>query len=167
MRLHPAILGAFAVMFTVLAGCYADKPIAPAGQAVFDDRLLGRWLFPQGEDEEPLEIVVARFAGNEYVVSPARDFSEKEALRVFVTEVDGQRFLNAQDLNPDLGERGYMFARYSFRSPDEGVLEVPGLDAIPHEVDTSDELARLFAQAAGSPDFYSGQTLVARRVRTE
>jgi len=157
----------FAIMLVTLTGCYANKPLGPVESGVFDDRLLGRWLYPQGDDGQVVEVVVARFNEMEYVVSPAHDFSETEALRFHVTALNGQRFINAQDLNPDLAARGFMFARYTLAGPDEGVLEVPALDAIPHEVSSSSQLAEHFARQAQSPGFYTSEPIVVRRVKEE
>ena len=42
-----------------LAGCYSDHSLATLEQAVFDERLLGNWLFPGSEDGSDItEIVV-------------------------------------------------------------------------------------------------------------
>jgi len=159
-KLKESLLGVLAL----LTGCYADQPIGPVAEAVFDERLLGRWQFPQTDGGEMVELVVLRFNESEYVVSPARDFSAKEALRFHITEVDGQRFINAQDLDPDLSKRTYMFARYHLPGPNEGLLEVPELDAVPHEAESSAQLAELFARGDKIQGFYKRDKIVVRRV---
>lgn len=155
-----ALLGVIAL----LAGCYADKPIGPTADAIFDDRMLGRWEFPASDGSGKFELEVVRFNENEYVVSPARDFSAKEAFRVHITEINGQRFINAQNLDPDLSKRSYVFARYEFVGPDEGLLEVPGLDVIPHEVESSAQLAERFTKGAEIQGFYDADKIRVRRV---
>lgn len=151
-----------------LAGCYSDHSLATLEQAVFDERLLGNWLFPGSEDgSDVTEIVVARFNEKEYVAAPAHEFSPKEGIRFFVTEIDGQRFLNAQDLTPDLERRGYMFARYSFRNDDEALLEVPNIDAVPHQVASSNELVEAFRTGTKTQGFFNDKPSVLRRIRKD
>jgi hypothetical protein len=60
-----------------------------------------------------------------------------------------------------------MFARYTIVSDDEIRLDVPELDAIPHEVASSVELAARFSSGADDPRFYGAKPSTLRRMTAE
>lgn len=155
---------ALVVVTVLLAGCYSNLPLGEPQAGLFDKRLLGRWLLSAEDASEATVLVVARFDDKAYVVSPENDFNDKDAMRVFVSEVNDDRFLNGQELNAELSERVFMFARYSFDDRDTVRLDVPALDALPHEVETSTRLVQHIVEHGDGPDFYTDKPMILRRL---
>lgn len=154
-----------ALFSTLMAGCYSNLPVGEPEEAVFDPRLPGRWSYPDPQSGENTVVVVARFSETDYVVSPEAQFREADALRMFVTRLNGQHFLNFQELRRSFAGRAYMFALYEVISSDEVRLDVPTLDALPHEVRSSDELRRVFMERGDIPGFYEPKPTILHRLK--
>jgi len=151
------------LLLLFLVGCYANKPIGDAGSSTFDERLLGKWLWPEEGESQHIVLIVARFNEKEYLVGPEEKFELKELLRVFTTKVGPDTFFNAQNLdNGDVEDRRYMFARYTFLDNDTVKLDIPGLDALPHEVASSEQLVEALRDKRSQPGFYDKQLLIRR-----
>jgi len=147
-------------LLVLLTGCYSNQPLGDAERAYFDERLLGTWLSDDGETK----LRVARFNKTEFVVSPVDDFNDKDAMRVFVTRVDSHYFFNAQELSRNWNDRMNLFARYEFDGDDTVVVQVPKLDALPHEVTRAAKLLKIIRDRADDAEFYTDEALVFRRL---
>jgi hypothetical protein len=98
----------------VLAGCpySADQPLGDPASAVPDPALAGTW---RSEDPESHEVISITFAGfNEHEMvgfswEPGPGDKAILALRLFVTPIGGEKFLNVRELRDDAE---WNFARY-------------------------------------------------------
>lgn len=157
--------GLLALLITFgLCGCYADKPIGSADSEIFDEALLGMWLWPEAGEPGGRPILVARFNDREYVVGSPSEFALKETLRVYVTQVGDDRFLNAQELLPAIEKRTYFFARYRFLDPDTVQLDLPRRAEFPDAIKSSQELVASIVNRGQDPTFYEEKSLVIKRI---
>lgn len=146
----------------IIAGCYSNKPTAPLEEAIFDERLLGKWSII--DDEGELILAVSRLGDKEYMVVPVTGDDQDEPLEFFITEVDGERFINAREIHEGKTDEDFMFGRYALLNDNEVIIEVPELDAIPHEVASSGELHRFISENMNNPGFFDDKPKVYHRV---
>ena len=150
------------VLLALIAGCYSNKPIAPLDRAVFDERLLGKWNIIDEEGE--LVLTVSRLGDKEYMVMPVAGEEQDEPMQFYITEVDGERFINAREIHEGKTDEDYMFGRYAVLNDNEVLVEVPELDAVPHEVSSSEELYRVISENMNNPEFFNGKPRVYHRM---
>lgn len=117
------------------AGCpYTTRlPLGVPDHGSFDTRLVGLWMGYDGE-EAVGPIRVFAFNDAEYYIEAGAEGDEPDAetdeerndepdrYRAFVFKIDGQVFLQINELGENGGEREYCFARYSLS--DDGTLEM-------------------------------------------
>lgn len=152
----------FVFLTLLIAGCYSDKPIAALEQAVFDERLLGKWSTI--DDEGEFIVLVSRVGEKEYMAIPDTEDDQDEPMRFYITQVGDERFLNAREVHNGKPEGDYMFGRYTVLNNKQVLIDVPELDAIPHEVASSKALYDVFREKSGQPGFYDGNPRVYHRV---
>lgn len=104
-----------AVAALLLFGCplASERPLSDPATAVVDPALLGTWKTTDAETQETSTIRFLPFNGREMagIGSDTGSDGEIAAYRVFATIVNGERFLNLQELRED-GEVEWYFARY-------------------------------------------------------
>jgi len=121
-------------MILAWSGCGSLVPIGDSTEAVPVPELVGTWQIVEDTDERPDHVAVFNFNDTEYYVElqerkldPSR--ADTLRLRVYITSVDGKRFINAQHIDsvkPD--ERVFFFYAYDL-SP-EGVLTLTELQDV-------------------------------------
>jgi hypothetical protein len=100
----------------LLAGCpYKSRaPLGPAADAKIDGGLLGRWKYEDKERKETGFLTISRFNDREMLISVDGDAGKApDMMRGFVTAVDGENFLNLQEIEGAYGDRRWMFVRYT------------------------------------------------------
>ena len=143
-----------------IAGCYSNKPIASLDKAIFDESLLGRWSTI--DDEGEFILTVSKLREKEYLAVPAEE--PDAPMQFFITEIDGERFINAREIHDGKVDEDYMFGRLSTSDDNEVLIEVPELDAVPHEVTSSEELLQVFSENMDKPGFFSDKPKVYHRM---
>lgn len=154
-RASLALLAAVpALLFLFACPLSSTKPLSDPAQAVLDGSLVGDWKAVDPESKESVTVTFLPFNGQELVAfsRSTEDANGKVDLyRVFVTVIDGERFLNVQELGtqPD-GE--WSFANYrvvgaslSLRFIDDGLFGSPA----PQTSDALREFVRGHLRAPG------------------
>ena len=104
-----------------LAGCYESKvPMASSDDSVIDESLVGQWKELSESAGISADMTVLKFNHNEYY---ARYGDGKSIIhcRAYIVIVDGQAFINAQNIkDSDDNQRTFVFFRYSLA--DDGFL---------------------------------------------
>ena len=157
-------------MIVVGTGCGSMVPISDSTEAIAVSELVGTWQIVDDNDELPDQVVILNFNDSEYYVELQErklDASKADTLRlrVYVTAVEGRRFINAQhigSMKPD--ERVFFFYAYDF-SP-EGVLTLTELqDVGEQEIDkfeTSEALNAFIRENVHNEALYGTSTQLIR-----
>jgi hypothetical protein len=74
----------------------SEHPLGNPAEAIADDSLIGTWKTTQGS-EEHLTITIRSSGERELLIEAEDPEEEPETLQAFVTELDGERFLNVRD----------------------------------------------------------------------
>jgi len=116
-RYRQAITALFYLLpLLLLTGCPYDSrtPLSPAADAKIDWGLLGRWKYEDKESKETGFLTISRFNDTEMLISVEGDAGKgPDMMRGFVTVVDGENFLNLQEIKGAYGDRRWMFVRYT------------------------------------------------------
>lgn len=111
---------AAAALLAALSCCLAacpfsyDLPLGAPADTIRDNALAGSWKMQDPESGQWVTIEFLRFNEKEYVAWSREPDGEAEkivAYRAFITEIEGERFLNAQELDAEPG-RAWSFANY-------------------------------------------------------
>ena len=115
----------------VLAGCplVSDQPLSDPAAARVDPALVGAWNTKDPETGELHTLTFLAFNEHELVAfAPGISGGRVDAFRVFVTPIEGERFLNVQELGT--GSSGWFLIRYRLEADrlvlsviDEGLFE--------------------------------------------
>jgi hypothetical protein len=96
-----AAIAAALLLVLLLSGCplVTEHPLSDPAQAVLDRALAGAWTMDDPDADEKGVLFFYPFNEREYVVVGRGEKTGKiEAYRAFTTEVAGERFLNAREL---------------------------------------------------------------------
>jgi len=137
----------------LLAGCpYGSEfPLGSPEEAILDEALLGTWEAVDGQDEEPP--LTIRSAGDRLLLITSEDSAEEEAepIPAFVSELEGERFLNIRDA------RQYFYARYKVQG-DRLLLRIVDEELFEGKTFSSTEELRAFVRAnLTDPRLYAGE----------
>ena len=103
------------LLLFLLAGCpYESRsPLGKPAEAKIDEKLLGRWKFEDKEKKESGLVTISRFNESELlIVLEEEGKKEQGMMRGFVTDIDGTKFLNLQDMQGGYKARKWIFVRY-------------------------------------------------------
>lgn len=151
MKRYQHVLFSFSAVLLMLVatGCGSEVPIQDSETAVFMPELVGTW-HPMAEVEDVDYVKILNFNDKEYYVElreKKADPAEAETLhlRVYVTQIDGQAFINAQPIGlEDEDERQFYFFTLAL-SPD-GVLTLTELqDLDDQQIDKFETSEALYA----------------------
>jgi hypothetical protein len=80
------------------AGCpfSSEHPLGSPEQAITDESLMGNWKTAEGSEEQ-LAITIRSSGERELLIAAKNPEEEPETFRAFVTELDGEKFLNIRD----------------------------------------------------------------------
>jgi hypothetical protein len=99
----------------LLAGCpyESTEPMsAPAG-AEIDGKLLGRWQYEDKATKEVGFLTISQFNENEVLIVMEEEGKKSpDTMRAFVTDIDGRKFLNVQEVKGKYQDRKWMFVSY-------------------------------------------------------
>lgn len=118
----------------------SEFPLSKCGEATIDKQLIGQWKLEAKEGEQAGVIIIHRFNDHEYLIS-AKGENESTAMlmRAFGTIIDGQTFLNVQEIsNPGEKKRPWNFVNYSI-SEDKLIYKVVEEDLFEKKSFTSPE----------------------------
>jgi hypothetical protein len=101
---------------SLLYGCPYDSavPLNRSEIAQIDKGLIGNWLYKSNDQKESGIITIFPFNESELLIvmreegKRAHDF-----YRAFVSIVDGEKFLNVQEIKPTNEKRSWIFVNYS------------------------------------------------------
>ena len=78
----------------------SEFPLSKCGEATIDKQLIGQWKLEAKEGEQAGVIMIHRFNDHEYLISAKGDNESTAMLmRAFGTIIDGQTFLNVQEIS--------------------------------------------------------------------
>jgi hypothetical protein len=147
----------------LLAGCPYEslEPLsAPAG-AEFDGKLLGKWKFEDKESKDIGFLTISRFNDTELLIVIEEEGKKgPDTMRGFVTEVDGRKFLNVQEMKGKYQDRKWMFVSYetgecslTFRIVNDSLTPSGGEKAL-----SSREVFELIKKNLGNKKIYDEPT---------
>ena len=128
-----------------LCGCpYESKvPLSASKDAEIEGDLLGDWTFVDKEgNREAKEGVITfiRFNDHEYLIVMKKD-DEIGRMRAFVTEINGYKFLNCQEIKEYGRESGrYSYIEYRIESNNEVLLRIVEGELFEEKFQSSEEL---------------------------
>jgi len=132
-----AVCCAVALLATLLSGCPFESkvPLGTAEHSIIDARLLGYWVWddPASKEESSL-FTVWSFNEREYYVELSNGDKEPTRLRAYSVDVDGQAFLNINELSADRRPRTFNLARYSFLDGGKLSLSIVGDKGVPQSL---------------------------------
>ena len=85
------------------------------GLAKIDNELIGKWRMEDKESKESGILTISRFNDSELLIVFADDKNEFGTMRLFVTFVGKEKFLNVQEMQVPYKDRKWMFANYSIK----------------------------------------------------
>ena len=142
-------LGLTLVICSMLCLCAcpyeSDFPLSKCGEATIDKQLIGQWKLEAKEGEQAGVIMIHRFNDHEYLIT-AKGENESTAMlmRAFGTIIDGQTFLNVQEISkPGEKKRAWNFVNYSV-SEDKLMYKVVEEDLFKKKSFTSPEALYTF-----------------------
>jgi hypothetical protein len=106
----------FLLITSLLFGCpYQSRiPLSSSSEAEIDKELIGKWKYLNGEGNEMGTVTISLFNDHELlIVLKEKDKTDCEMFRAFLTTVDGEKFLNIQEIKGTYKDREWMFANYS------------------------------------------------------
>jgi hypothetical protein len=107
-----------AVLVLWVSGCpyESEVPLTPVESARIDASLIGKWQYGSGVPNDPKgsgTITFFPFNEREFLaVLEEEGKKENELYRAFVSVVDGERFLNAQEIKASSEKRSWAFVNY-------------------------------------------------------
>jgi len=98
-----------------LYGCpyESEFPLATPEIAQIDRDLIGNWRFIQSEKEKAATLVVYPFNDHEIIFISLEEDKKISAYRAFVTNINGEKFLNVQEIDQSENKRHWLFVNYS------------------------------------------------------
>lgn len=145
-----------------LSGCpfSSERPLSDPAQATRDDALVGSWRMQDPETQQWVTLRIYPFDERE-LVGVTRDESDPrariDAYRLFSTTVNGQRFLNAQELTPDTSLEWFL-ALYTVSDTELTLRFVDDALFSSRTFDTSDALRQFVQQNLADPKLYAGES---------
>jgi|GEM_PF-849335 len=104
-----------AAIVLLLYGCPYDSEV-PLGQsevAHIDKELVGNWLYKNTDQKESGIVTISPFNGSELLIITREEGKSAQVFyRAFVSVVDGEKFLNIQEIKPSNEKRSWVFANY-------------------------------------------------------
>jgi hypothetical protein len=156
------LLPALAVL--ALAGCpySSDNPLSDPAAASPDAQLIGTWKTQDPDTKEWVTLSFFPYGEHEMVAfTPGAAGDQPEAYRLFVTIIDGERFLNVRQLEQkgdaaagaDSG--AWMFVNYRVTAEKRMILRVVDDELFPKEgLATAEELRAFLRGRLADPRLY-------------
>jgi hypothetical protein len=115
LRSHNGGLLLLVFILPLLWGCpYESKvPLCKSTKAEIDQQLLGKW---ENKGQDSGTMIIQQFNDHELLILAAetrKGVCDCEAMRAFVTVVQGERFLNVQEIKASEAERGWYLVHYA------------------------------------------------------
>ena len=146
----------FLIFIFLFCGCPYDSvvPLSDPARAAVDKDLIGKWI--KEEKNEKAFLVIDQFNGQELILLIVEDGGKKiDRMRAFTTVVDGEKFLNVQEIKDEFDKRKWLFVNYkvsggvmSLKTVEDKILKKPAKD--------SDELFALIKKNIKNKDLYDG-----------
>jgi hypothetical protein len=152
------------LLLVLLAGCPYQSPNplgSPAG-AKIDEKLLGKWALGDEADKEAGTVTISRFNDSELliVLEEKGKPQERQMMRAFVTQIDGAKFLNLQEMKGSYETRKWIFVKYAagdcsltYRPVNDSVVP-KGKDGLL----SSEQLSALLRKNQGDGHIYDEET---------
>ena len=104
----------FLFILPFLWGCpyESEVPLGKSSKAPIDQALLGTWR--NTAEEEPFTMIIEQFNEHELLLLGIENGKiHRDVMRAFVTVIKDERFLNVQEIEDTLDERGWFFVQYA------------------------------------------------------
>jgi len=147
----------------LLAGCpyVSREPLSSPAGAAIDHKLLGQWKFRDKASGETGFLKISRFNDTEMLIVIEEEGKKTpDTMRGFVTDVDGRKFMNLQEMRGPYEDRKWMFVGYktgecslTFRVVNDS-LAPAGTEKGP----TSKQLFEALSKNLGNKNIYDGET---------
>ncbi len=119
------------IIIFLLSGCPYESivPLSDPASAQIDRNLIGRWTKAEKDDKGTL--IIDQFDEHGLSVVVAEDGNKKiDRMRAFTTVIDGEKFLNVQEIKDDYDKRKWMFVSYTvsgdvmtFRTVEDDIIK--------------------------------------------
>jgi hypothetical protein len=110
-----------AVVVSLLYSCPYDSevPLGRSEVAHIDKGLVGNWLYRNNDQKESGIVTISPFNESELLIVVGEEGKSKhDFYRAFISVVDGEKFLNIQEIRPSNEKRSWMFVNYSVANSD-------------------------------------------------
>jgi hypothetical protein len=150
------LLPALAIL--ALAGCpySSDHPLSDPATASPDAQLLGTWKMQDPDTKEWVTLSFFPYGEHEMVAfTPGAPGDEPEAYRLFVTIIDGERFMNVYQLGQK--DTAWMFVNYRVTTGKRMILKVVDDELFPKtDLATPADLRAFLRGNLADPRLYMG-----------
>jgi hypothetical protein len=109
------------VVVSLLYSCPYDSevPLGRSEVAHIDKGLVGNWLYRNNDQKESGIVTISPFNESELLIVVGEEGKSKhDFYRAFISVVDGEKFLNIQEIRPSNEKRSWMFVNYSVANSD-------------------------------------------------
>ncbi len=157
LSLSRLVLCAAPMLLSLLACPFSSEhPLSDPSQAVLDSALAGDWKAADPEDNQLITVTFLAWNKRE-LVAFSREAGETggkiDAYRVFVTVIDGQRFLNMQELGLQ-SSKEWFFASYRVSGDTLTFQFIDDTLFGSQKLDSSDALRDLVRRNLDNPALY-------------
>jgi hypothetical protein len=154
-----AALSLVVLISSGLAACpfSYDLPLSAPADAIVDNALVGSWKMQDPESGQLVTIEFLRFNEKEYVAwsrEPDGAAEKVVVYRVFVTDIEGERFLNSKELGAKTG-RSWSFANYRINGDTLSLRFVDDAIFASQTFDSSDALREFVRRNLHDPRLYA------------
>ncbi len=149
-----------ALITLTLAACpfSSDLPLSSPADALTDNSLLGRWKMQDQETKQWVTIDFLQYDDKEYVAwsrDPADANGKVDVFRLFVTAIEGERFLNVQELGTG-SSPAWSFANYQITGDALSLRFVDDAIFSSQNFGSSDALREFVRKNLHDPRLYAG-----------
>jgi hypothetical protein len=118
MKKKVILSGMLLAISLFLCGCpyESEFPLTTPEIAQIDRDLIGNWRFIQSERDKAATLSIYPFNDHEIIFISLEEDKKISAYRAFVTNINGEKFLNVQEIDQSENKRHWLFVNYSITS---------------------------------------------------
>ena len=156
----------FIIIILLFCGCPYDSsvPLSDAAKATIDKDLIGKWI--KEKKNEKGTLIIDRFNEHELVLLVVEDGRKKnDSMRAFTTVIEGEKFLNVQEIKDDYDKRKWLFVNYTVSGGEMSFKTVED-EIFKNKVKDSDELFALIKKNLKNKELYDNDDIeILKRVK--
>ncbi|MCG2721128.1 MAG: hypothetical protein L6290_03805 [Thermodesulfovibrionales bacterium] len=157
MKKKVLLSGMILAISIFLCGCPLESefPLSIPETAQLDRDLIGNWKFINPEKEEVATITISPFNDHELIIISPEENKNISAYRAFVTCLNGEKFLNVQEIEKSEDNRHWLFVNYSIRDNRLTLRILEDTLMKNKKIDTPQALSRIIEKNLKNKDLYS------------